>query len=128
MPSASLLLLVGLLSLWIELTPISGWKKHERCHYPVDPGHCRAHMTRFYYNHKYNKCKKFIYGGCKGNYNNFESFEECLHFCKEKPGVCPKAPPGLITVCPVKCGSDWECHGKQKCCPYGCIVDCTDPV
>ncbi|KAG8131483.1 hypothetical protein E2320_009408 [Naja naja] len=100
----------------------------ERCHHPVDPGHCEAHMTRFYYNHKYKKCKKFIYGGCKGNDNNFESFEECLHFCKEKPGVCPKAPPDLITICPVKCGSDWDCHGRQKCCPYGCMVDCMDPV
>uniref|UniRef100_A0A670ZLW0 BPTI/Kunitz inhibitor domain-containing protein n=1 Tax=Pseudonaja textilis TaxID=8673 RepID=A0A670ZLW0_PSETE len=61
-------------------------RPEERCHYPVDPGHCKAHMTRFYYNHKYKKCKKFIYGGCKGNGNNFESFEECLHFCKGKWG------------------------------------------
>ncbi|XP_034280078.1 kunitz-type serine protease inhibitor bitisilin-1 [Pantherophis guttatus] len=128
MPSASLLLLVGLLSLWIELTPISGWKMHERCHQPLDHGQCDKEEIRFYYDHSYKKCKKFYYHGCKGNDNNFESFKECLHFCKEKPGVCPKAPSGKITICPVLCGSDWECDGKQKCCPYACKIDCMDPV
>uniref|UniRef100_A0A8C5SFZ6 WAP domain-containing protein n=1 Tax=Laticauda laticaudata TaxID=8630 RepID=A0A8C5SFZ6_LATLA len=61
-----------------------------------------------------------------------EAFQECTtsptSLSAEKPGVCPKASPDLITICPVKCGSDWECHGKQKCCPYGCMVDCMDPV
>uniref|UniRef100_A0A8C5RP69 WAP domain-containing protein n=1 Tax=Laticauda laticaudata TaxID=8630 RepID=A0A8C5RP69_LATLA len=41
----------------------------------------------------------------------------------EKPGVCPKARPGTITICPVRCRSDWQCDGKQKCCTYACITD-----
>ncbi|XP_070600483.1 BPTI/Kunitz domain-containing protein-like isoform X1 [Erythrolamprus reginae] len=154
----------------------------QRCRQPLDPGPCEGHKHRYYYDPIHKKCKQFVYGGCKGNDNNFESFKECLHFCKglcylppvtgpckakmprfyynstsnqcqgfiyggcggnannfktkkachftcvEKPGVCRKAPPGTITICPVRCGSDWECKGKQKCCPYGCMIDCMDPI
>ncbi|KAK9405055.1 protease inhibitor 3-like [Crotalus adamanteus] len=124
MPSSSLLLLVGLLSLWTELIPVSGWKKHDRCLQPLDFGQCEDQKPHYYYNQNSKKCKKFDYRGCKGNGNNFESFKECIHQCIEKPGVCPKAPPGMITICLAKCGSDWQCERKQKCCPYGCLVDC----
>uniref|UniRef100_A0A8C6Y2Z0 WAP domain-containing protein n=1 Tax=Naja naja TaxID=35670 RepID=A0A8C6Y2Z0_NAJNA len=41
------------------------------------------------------------------------------------PGL---APPGTITICPVRCQSDWQCDGKQKCCTYACITDCMDAI
>uniref|UniRef100_A0A670ZM95 WAP domain-containing protein n=1 Tax=Pseudonaja textilis TaxID=8673 RepID=A0A670ZM95_PSETE len=46
----------------------------------------------------------------------------------EKPGVCPKAHPGTITICPVRCQSDWQCDEKRKCCTYACITDCMDVI
>jgi hypothetical protein len=31
----------------------------------------------FYYNSSSSSCLEFAYGGCEGNYNRFESVEEC---------------------------------------------------
>lgn len=32
--------------------------------------------------HDSGECKKFIFGGCGGNANRFESIEECEKFCQ----------------------------------------------
>ncbi|XP_007445096.2 kunitz/BPTI-like toxin [Python bivittatus] len=127
MPSGGLLLLLGLLTLRAELTPVTN-NRPEFCHLPADPGPCKAKMCRFFYNSTSNKCQQFIYGGCKGNANNFETHDQCHYTCVEKPGVCPQPPQDLITICPVLCGSDWECSGKSKCCPFGCKITCMGPA
>uniref|UniRef100_A0A182C5W8 Ku-wap-fusin n=1 Tax=Phalotris mertensi TaxID=1260334 RepID=A0A182C5W8_9SAUR len=127
MSSGGLLLLLGLLTLWAELTPVSSQGRPKLCYLPVVTGPCKAKMPRFYYNSASNECQKFIYGGCQGNANNFKTKDECHFTCVEKPGVCRKAPPDIFTPCPVMCGSDWECNGKQKCCSYGCMTVCTNP-
>uniref|UniRef100_A0A8C5WW15 WAP domain-containing protein n=1 Tax=Laticauda laticaudata TaxID=8630 RepID=A0A8C5WW15_LATLA len=44
-----------------------------------------------------------------------------------KAGVCPTPPPGRAIICPVMCGSDGQCPGKQKCCNYGCLWHCMEP-
>ncbi|XP_052259210.1 uncharacterized protein LOC127863624 [Dreissena polymorpha] len=31
-------------------------------------------------------------------------------------------------ICPVQCQGDDACHGSQKCCQYGCMITCLDPV
>ncbi|RWS14371.1 hypothetical protein B4U79_06247 [Dinothrombium tinctorium] len=36
---------------------------------------------RFYFDFKHRMCKPFRWGGCGGNKNNFENFNECLSFC-----------------------------------------------
>ncbi|XP_032074540.1 kunitz-type serine protease inhibitor 4-like [Thamnophis elegans] len=128
MSSGGLLLLLGLLTLWAELTPVSGQGRPDFCHLPAVTGPCKAHRPRFYYNSTFNNCQEFIYGGCRGNANRFKTRDECHYTCVEKPGVCPKPPPDTVTICLVRCGSDWECEGKQKCCPYACLVDCMHPV
>nr|P0DKL8.1 RecName: Full=Kunitz-type serine protease inhibitor Vur-KIn; Contains: RecName: Full=Kunitz-type serine protease inhibitor Vur-KIn, truncated; Flags: Precursor [Vipera renardi] len=51
------------------------------CYLPADPGICKAHKPRFYYNPASNKCKEFFYGGCGGNANNFKTRDECHHTC-----------------------------------------------
>ncbi|XP_058033070.1 kunitz-type serine protease inhibitor bitisilin-1-like [Ahaetulla prasina] len=85
MSSGSLLLLLGLLTLWAELTPVSGQKRPSLCYLPADSGPCLAYMPRFYYNSTSHECQGFIYGGCRGNANNFETIDECHRTCVALP-------------------------------------------
>ncbi|KAL4435647.1 hypothetical protein ABPG77_002610 [Micractinium sp. CCAP 211/92] len=43
---------------------------------------CMAYIPRFFYNSTSGKCEQFIYGGCGGNKNNFESVNDCQLACK----------------------------------------------
>lgn len=43
---------------------------------------CLALKKRFRYNAQTKKCELFIYGGCGGDNNNFNSKEHCEEFCK----------------------------------------------
>uniref|UniRef100_A0A4Q8K152 U71-Liphistoxin-Lsp1c_1 n=1 Tax=Liphistius sp. SGP-2016 TaxID=1905180 RepID=A0A4Q8K152_9ARAC len=54
---------------------------HRDCDGPADRGLCEAYMPRFYYDHDEGTCKRFIYGGCGGNGNNFQTEEECNRKC-----------------------------------------------
>lgn len=51
------------------------------CQLPAERGPCRAMKPRFFFNSERQKCERFMYGGCKGNANNFESFIECVETC-----------------------------------------------
>ncbi|KAM3839416.1 kunitz/BPTI-like toxin isoform 1-T5 [Vipera latastei] len=130
MSSGGLLLLVGLLTLWAELTPVSGQDRPKFCYLPSETGPCKANVRAFYYNSASNKCQEFTYGGCEGNANNFKTKDECHYTCVEKPGVCPQGPQQQgqkdKIVCRKNCESDWKCPGEQKCCRYGCLAECKD--
>ncbi|XP_070600485.1 eppin-like [Erythrolamprus reginae] len=52
------------------------------CQLPSVCGICKAMFLRFFYNVSTDKCEQFIYGGCGGNMNNFESMQECLRTCR----------------------------------------------
>ena len=53
------------------------------CLLEKDRGPCDdAKNIRFFFNKKTNKCKKFKYGGCEGNKNNFPSKTACKNYCK----------------------------------------------
>ncbi|KAK9405053.1 hypothetical protein NXF25_009880 [Crotalus adamanteus] len=84
MSSGGLLLLLGFLTLWAELTPVSGRYRPRFCYLPAKPGPCEAYMPRFYYNSTSNKCQRFIYGGCGGNANNFETRDQCHYTCVKR--------------------------------------------
>nr|VZI50020.1 unnamed protein product [Spirometra erinaceieuropaei] len=47
------------------------------CNIPIKKGRCRARLERYGYNSETGKCKKFIFGGCDENENNFHSKKEC---------------------------------------------------
>ncbi|VDK41910.1 unnamed protein product [Dibothriocephalus latus] len=54
------------------------------CHLKPDPGPCKGFYQRFAYNRKNNTCVPFIYGGCQGNGNNFETKKQCEKKCLGK--------------------------------------------
>ncbi|XP_041354613.1 carboxypeptidase inhibitor SmCI-like [Gigantopelta aegis] len=44
---------------------------------------CLAYFPTYVYNKNENLCKKFIYGGCGGNSNRFDTKEACSATCKK---------------------------------------------
>ncbi|OUC41531.1 putative Kunitz/Bovine pancreatic trypsin inhibitor domain protein [Trichinella nativa] len=51
------------------------------CSEEKDPGPCFGYIVRFYYNPRNMRCEVFVYGGCGGNSNNFETKEACNQIC-----------------------------------------------
>lgn len=62
-----------------ELPPLK--LKHPFCGFKADDGPCKAMLKRFFFNIHTQQCEEFIYGGCEGNQNRFESLEECKEKC-----------------------------------------------
>lgn len=58
----------------------------EHCRFPPLKGPCRGSFPVFYYDVTTNSCESFIYGGCRGNSNNFLTREECESTCRSLPG------------------------------------------
>ncbi|XP_037630189.1 amyloid-like protein 2 isoform X4 [Sebastes umbrosus] len=52
------------------------------CTLEAETGPCRASMPRWHFDMSLRKCVRFIYGGCAGNRNNFDSEEYCMAVCK----------------------------------------------
>nr|CDS26432.1 Kunitz protease inhibitor [Hymenolepis microstoma] len=51
------------------------------CESPLDPGLCLALFPRWGFDKLVGKCRKFTYGGCGGNGNNYQSKKECRKAC-----------------------------------------------
>ncbi|XP_064462201.1 BPTI/Kunitz domain-containing protein-like [Ornithodoros turicata] len=65
------------------------------CYLKPDKGPCKGYVPRSYYDPETKSCKRFIYGGCHGNGNNFDTQDGCMKACaKEIPYICrqPKQP------------------------------------
>jgi len=53
----------------------------QACLLPKIIGPCKGKFPRFYFDKRAGKCKKFFYGGCGGNANNFETKRACRKRC-----------------------------------------------
>ncbi|KAH6926582.1 hypothetical protein HPB50_019823 [Hyalomma asiaticum] len=51
------------------------------CNETKYPGPCFGYFPRYYFNNVTKTCEQFIYGGCRGNGNNFHTLEECQNTC-----------------------------------------------
>ncbi|KAF8566217.1 hypothetical protein P879_01707 [Paragonimus westermani] len=60
----------------VEKTPM-------RCMLPIVPGNCAAYIPMYAFNPEKSKCEPFVYGGCGGNENQFETLEECVDLCEK---------------------------------------------
>ncbi|VDI66826.1 Hypothetical predicted protein [Mytilus galloprovincialis] len=122
------------------------------CRLPKHSGVCQARDPRFYFDVYSKQCRKFIYGGCGGNANNFKTLAECQDKCMvktkpkrcltccgpppccstcNKPGICPSpiiVPGQIDTICVIECNRDDDCQGEKKCCPYICGRVCSIPT
>uniref|UniRef100_A0A023G2P7 BPTI/Kunitz inhibitor domain-containing protein n=1 Tax=Amblyomma triste TaxID=251400 RepID=A0A023G2P7_AMBTT len=54
------------------------------CKHPAKTGLCKARIPKWAYEQKTGLCKFFIYGGCGGNKNQFDSEKECLKVCNPR--------------------------------------------
>lgn len=54
------------------------------CRLAYKTGSCKASIPRWYYDFNEGTCKRFSYGGCDGNENNFESLESCESSCSRQ--------------------------------------------
>jgi hypothetical protein len=58
------------------------------CDLPPEPGPCRGSMQRFYFDAVAGQCLEFVYGGCEGNANNFETHQACAAACAHRAHDC----------------------------------------
>merc|ERR1711962_513921 len=62
------------------------------CYLKKIVGPCQGNYMEWFYDITSRSCKQFVYGGCLGNGNRFETKEQCENMCapdKDKP-VCKK--------------------------------------
>ncbi|WP_405162065.1 BPTI/Kunitz domain-containing protein [Nocardia sp. NBC_01499] len=52
--------------------------------------HNRQRM-KWYHDSKTGTCKRFVYGGCQGNGNRFDSESECKQHCKSETSGSPSS-------------------------------------
>ena len=77
-----------------------GGAASEVCSLPLETGPCEAAIARYGFNPKTQRCESFVYGGCAGNGNNFETFEACTAACGlANESGCPGGMPDNGTTC-----------------------------
>jgi hypothetical protein len=67
------------------------------CALQPETGPCRASLPRWAFDVAAASCKEFVYGGCRGNANNFVSQQACEAACSAVMGAAaaPEPPPAV---------------------------------
>ncbi|KAL5010540.1 hypothetical protein ScPMuIL_012845 [Solemya velum] len=56
------------------------------CSLTTEVGPCRGSFTRWHFDRDSKTCKTFLYGGCRGNENRFDTKEDCIELCTKQKG------------------------------------------
>ena len=73
------------------------------CSLPKEEGPCDKYYERWYHNQATGYCEQFVYKGCHGNKNRFESEQECRQQCNAQPPVGESTASVLLisnNICP----------------------------
>ncbi|XP_052276180.1 actinia tenebrosa protease inhibitors-like [Dreissena polymorpha] len=81
-------------------------------------GICRASIPRFYFDYAAQECRQFVYGGCQGNANNFDSRDVCMARCSSLLRDRPEEPKVKAGYCPPR--TDWK--GLLGACAPACLM------
>uniref|UniRef100_A0A8R1DPX5 BPTI/Kunitz inhibitor domain-containing protein n=1 Tax=Caenorhabditis japonica TaxID=281687 RepID=A0A8R1DPX5_CAEJA len=54
------------------------------CLVRADPGPCNRQIAKWAYDKTTGTCKKFMFSGCQGNLNSFDTVEKCTEICCDK--------------------------------------------
>jgi len=57
------------------------WCTADVCRLPAGPGPCSSYVHQWYFDSENQTCKQFVYGGCGGNENRFQTREDCHRKC-----------------------------------------------
>lgn len=55
----------------------------DKCFFDQDRGNCSKSMSKYFYDKNDGLCKQFVYSGCGGNENRFDSKQECNDQCDQ---------------------------------------------
>ena len=69
------------LLLMASVASVASEAMEDPCSLPKVEGPCRAQTLRFHYNKDSGKCEAFLFGGCRGNANNYQTLKECYQIC-----------------------------------------------
>ncbi|KAG6445851.1 kunitz-type serine protease inhibitor A [Manduca sexta] len=62
--------------------PVNDMERNDYCYLQPHSGVCLAFYTWYYYDINQETCKTFVYGGCGGNANRFDTIRNCLRDCR----------------------------------------------
>jgi len=65
----------------VEMDYQTTYVKEKVCFQRADTGPCTDLIMKYFYSPFVEACQPFFYGGCLGNTNRFNSWEECNAFC-----------------------------------------------
>lgn len=86
-------------------------------------GPCRGYFPRWYFDTQRQMCMQFTYGGCRGNRNNFEKYDECTRMCEfHKPSTNDREQP--LEVLPPNSPSQGELGFNLKAGNLVTRIDC----
>ncbi|CAI4222664.1 unnamed protein product [Auanema sp. JU1783] len=102
------------------------------CNLALAVGSCTAPGVRYYYDSSSARCNQFMYSGCGGNANNFQSLASCQATCgnsgiKKTPQCPPDANSGLncLFAHADACNTDSDCLGRENTVqPSCCMTSC----
>jgi hypothetical protein len=81
------------------------------CGLPLVSGPCNAFFHAYGFDPMRGHCVRFVYGGCGGNENRFDTLAECEQTCGgSSMGGCPESRPDGMTCAPsgLQCTYAWQ--------------------